>query len=378
MEDVYENGENYYYCNNNEEYPTVKETANIGESHWQAYTLPSRGFQENQNEYQELQIRPTIIHNRNSSFAGATSHEQQKARSDECREIKVNIKKQRRCICTLSWLFVLLLLITAAAVILAVLSFNNNLNVRVVNTPSAQQGSAGITQETRLNDSLSTINDNFNMLMTQLTVINQTLSLSMELTQNQLETVRNKTGSLEAHFNESNQIISTDVDTLEARINNLQTTSQSQLTTVDNSLRSMIADLETHLQSASYQNITSLNSSVNALETHINENLNNLQTNINNLQTTYQSQLTTVDNSLRSMIADLETRLQSASYQNITSLMAMIATTNAHITNLQSSQLTTDTEISALQANQLVQPGIHTARVYIKIVRPTHEWVCCA
>ena len=377
MEDIYENGEDYYYCNNNEEQPTVKETTNVGESHWQAYTLPSRGFQENQNEYQELQIRPTIVHTnqyRNSSFAGATSREQPKTRSEECFEIKDNIKKLRRCMCTLSLMFAFLLLITAAAVVLAVLGFNNNRNVRVANDPSAQQGATGITEELRLNDTLSTINDNLHMLMTELT----TLSLSMELTQNQLEIVRNKTGSLEAHFNESNQIISTDVDMLEARINNLQTMSQSQLTTVDNSLRSMIADLETHLQSASYQNITSLNSSVNALETHINENLNNLQTNINNLQTTYQSQLTTVDNSLRSMIADLETRLQSASYQNITSLMAMIATTNAHITNLQSSQLTTDTEISALQANQLVQPGIHTARVYIKIVRPTHEWVCCA
>ena len=263
MEDIYENSEAVYY---NEEQPTVKETANVGESYWQVYTLPSRGVQENQNEYQELQIRPTIVHtnqNRNSSVAGATSHKEQKARSEECHEIKDNIKKLRRCICTLSLLFALLLLIT---IIIAVLGLNNNLNVRGANDPSAQQGAAGITEELRLNDTLSTINDNLNMLMTQLTVINQTLSLSMELTQNQLEIVRNKTGSLEAHFNESNEIISTDVDSLEARINNLQTMSQSQLATVDNSLRSMIADLETRLQSASYQNITSLRAMITNLQ----------------------------------------------------------------------------------------------------------------
>ena len=202
----------------------------------QAQELPSKVCQAMHDEYQELQIhdhpnitRSDTSQNRNSSPRSA-GNEEHKTHSEECFEIKDNIKKLRRCICTLSLLFALLLLITAAAVVLAVLGFNNNLNVRVANNPSAQQGSAGISEEPRLNDSLSTINKNFNMLMTQLTVINQTLSLSIELTQNQLEIVRNKTSSLEAHFNESNQIISTDVDTLEARINNLQTMFQSQLT----------------------------------------------------------------------------------------------------------------------------------------------------
>ena len=291
----------------------------------QVQELPSKVCQEMHNEYQELQIHdhPTITRsdtsqNRNSSPRSA-GNEEHKTHSEECFEIKDNIKKLRRCICTLSLLFALLLLITAAAVVLAVLGFNNNLNVRVANNPSAQQGSARISEESRLNDTLSTIiNKNFNTLMTQLTVINQTLLLSMELTQ---EVVKNKTGALEAHLNESNQNISTVVDNLEVRIDER----------------------------------------------------------LNYLQTTSQSQLAMVDNSLRSMIADLETRLQSASYQNITSLRAMIATTNAHVTTLQSSQRTTDTNVarlqdrianivrnvSGLQANQLVQPGIYIHAVYI-------------
>ena len=286
---------------------TVKEcTGASGKT--QAYALPSRAFQERHNEYQELQIHPIITHpnqNRNSSH-GSAGHKdsEQNNHSEECFEIKDNIKKLKRCICTLSLLFALLLLITAAAVILAVLGFNNK--VKVANDPSAQQGSAGISEETESN------------LILQLTAINQTLFLSMEMTQNQIQNVRNK-------INENDQNISTVVDTLEARIN---------------------------------------------------ERLNNLQTNINNLQTMSQSQLTTVDNSLRRMIADLETRLQSASYQNITSLRAMVATINAQVTTLQSS---TDTHISrlqnridnivrnvsALQANQLVQPGIviHVHRI---------------